>query len=72
MGTNQLTRAWKNYHRPKSVEEAIAVLQDYDGRARVIGGGTDILVETRRGLRRPFEAMVDASDIAGLGSISMD
>jgi carbon-monoxide dehydrogenase medium subunit len=65
-----LTRAWKNYHRPESVGEALAVLQDYDGRARVIGGGTDILVEARRGLRRPFEAMVDASGIAGLGSIS--
>ena len=46
------------------------MLQDYDGHARVIGGGTDILVEARRGLRRPFEAMVDASGIAGLGSIS--
>jgi CO/xanthine dehydrogenase FAD-binding subunit len=65
-----LTRAWKNYHRPESVAEALTVLQDYDGHARVIGGGTDILVEARRGLRRPFEAMVDASGIAGLGSIS--
>jgi CO/xanthine dehydrogenase FAD-binding subunit len=70
MGKNQLTKAWKNYHRPESVEEALAVLQNYDGHARVIGGGTDILVETRRGLRRPFEAMVDASGIVGLGSIS--
>ena len=65
-----MTRAWKNYHRPESVAEALTVLQDYDGHARVIGGGTDILVEARRGLRRPFEAMVDASGIAGLGSIS--
>jgi CO/xanthine dehydrogenase FAD-binding subunit len=47
-------------------------LQDYEGHARVIGGGTDILVETRRGLRRPFEAMVDASGIASLGGISYD
>ena len=65
-----MTRAWKNYHRPESVAEALTVLQDYDGHARVIGGGTDILVEARRGLRRPFEAMVDASGIAGLDSIS--
>lgn len=55
---------------PRTVDEAISVLQDYDGRARVIGGGTDLLVETRRGLRRPFEAMVDASRIAGLNTIS--
>ena len=61
---------WKNYHTPGTVEEAIAVLRDYDGRARVIGGGTDLLVETRRGVRRPYEAMVDASRIAGLNAIS--
>lgn len=67
-----MTRAWKNYHTPETVEEALAVLEDYDGGARVIGGGTDLLVEARRGLRRPFEAMVDASRIAGLGSISQD
>lgn len=67
-----MTRAWKNYHTPGTVEEALAVLRDYDGQARVIGGGTDLLVETRRGLRRPLEAMVDASRIAGLNSISAD
>lgn len=67
-----MTRAWKNYHTPETVEEALAVLEDYDGGARVIGGGTDLLVEARRGLRRPFEAMVDASRIKGLGSISQD
>ena len=61
---------WKNYYTPGTVEEAIAVLRDYDGRARVIGGGTDLLVETRRGLRRPYEAMVDASRIAGLDTIT--
>jgi CO/xanthine dehydrogenase FAD-binding subunit len=64
--------AWKNYYTPGTVEEASAVLQRYDGRARVIGGGTDLLVETRRGLRRPFEAMVDTSRIAGLNTIRQE
>ncbi len=60
------------YHRPTSVSEAIAVLHDYDGRARVVGGGTDLLVETRRGVRRPFAAVVDASRIEGLADISLE
>ena len=68
--TNTSTNRWENYHTPESVEEALELLQHYDGRARVVGGGTDLLVEIRRGLRRPFEAMVDVSGIAGLGSIS--
>jgi len=67
-----LTSSWKHYHTPGTIEEAIAVLHGYDGRARVIGGGTDLLVETRRGLRRPYDAMVDASRIAGLHAISRD
>ena len=60
------------YYTPRTVDEAIAALRRYDGRARVVGGGTDLLVETRRGLRRPFEAVVDATRIAGLGSIADD
>jgi carbon-monoxide dehydrogenase medium subunit len=67
-----LTSSWKNYHSPGSVEEAVSLLQHYDGRARVIGGGTDLLVEMRRGLHRPVEAMVDASRIDGLDSITRD
>lgn len=67
-----MTNSWKNYHAPESVEEALALLQRYDGGARVIGGGTDLLVETRRGLRRPIEAMVDASRIVGLRSITQN
>jgi len=67
-----LTSSWKNYHTPETIDEALTLLQDYDGTARVVGGGTDLLVESRRGLRRPFEAMVDATRIAGLDTISRD
>jgi CO/xanthine dehydrogenase FAD-binding subunit len=67
-----LTSAWHNYYAPDSVAAALDILQRHAGRARVIGGGTDLLVETRRGLRRPIEAVVDATRITGLGSISED
>lgn len=67
-----MTSSWKNYHTPETIDEALTLLQDYDGTARVVGGGTDLLVESRRGLRRPFEAMVDATRIAGLDTISRD
>jgi carbon-monoxide dehydrogenase medium subunit len=67
-----LTSAWNNYFVPDTVAEALAILQRYDGRARVVGGGTDLLVESRRGLRRPFEAIVDATRMTGLGAIVED
>ena len=70
--TEASTNRWESYHTPKSVDDALELLQHYDGRARVVGGGTDLLVEIRRGLRRPFEAMVDVTGIAGLDSIEQE
>ena len=69
---NKLTSAWENYYAPDTVAAALEILQRYDGRARVIGGGTDLLVEARRGLRRPLEAIVDATRIEGLDAISQE
>jgi carbon-monoxide dehydrogenase medium subunit len=63
---------WNQYHTPGSIPEAIALLSRYDGRARVIGGGTDLLLEIQQGTKPPVEAMVDPSRIAGLGEISRD
>ena len=65
-----MTAAWNNYYAPDTVAAALEILQRYDGHARVVGGGTDLLVEARRGLRRPFEAIVDATRIGGLDSIT--
>jgi carbon-monoxide dehydrogenase medium subunit len=70
--TDTSTSRWESYHKPESVEEALELLQHYDGAARVVGGGTDLLVEIRRGLRRPFKAMVDVTGIADLRSIDED
>ena len=70
--TNTSANRWQNYYTPKSVAEAVDTLQRYDGQARVVGGGTDLLVEIRRGLHRPVEALVDVSRIPGLDSIEVD
>ena len=64
-----MSTAWNRYYAPDTVTAALDILQRYEGRARVIGGGTDLLVETRRGLRRPIEAIVDATRIKGLDTI---
>ena len=41
-----------DYHRPRSVEEALR-LRAADPRSRFIAGGTDVMVEVRSGLSRP-------------------
>ena len=45
-------------------------MDHYDGRARVVGGGTDLLLEIQQGHSPVMEAMVDTSRIAGLDHIS--
>lgn len=50
----------------------MALLDRYDGRARVIGGGTDLLLEIQQGRKPPAEAMIDPCRISGLGDIVMD
>ena len=63
---------WNNYHTPTSIEEAVALLDHYDGSARVIGGGTDLLLEIQQGQSPVVEAMVDTSRISGLDRITFD
>jgi carbon-monoxide dehydrogenase medium subunit len=60
---------WKHYYLPRSVEEAVELLDGYDGRARVVGGGTDLILEMQQGHHPPLEALVDATRIPGLDQI---
>jgi CO/xanthine dehydrogenase FAD-binding subunit len=63
---------WKQYHLPQSVEEAIELLNGYDGRARVVGGGTDLILEMQQGRHPPVEALVDLTRVPGLDQIVED
>ncbi len=63
---------WQRYFTPTTVDEALRILREHDGQARVVGGGTDLLVETRRGLHKPVEAMVDVTHIEGLDKIDVE
>ncbi len=60
---------WKRYHTPATIEEAISLLAKYDGQARVVGGGTDLILEMQQGHRPPVEALIDATKITGLNRI---
>ncbi len=70
--TQALANRWQRYYTPATVDEALRILRDHDGQARVVGGGTDLLVETRRGLHKPVEAMVDVTHIEGLDTIAVE
>lgn len=60
---------WQQYHMPKTVDEALARLREHDGRARVVGGGTDLILEMQQGRKPAVEAMVDVTAIPDMHQI---
>jgi carbon-monoxide dehydrogenase medium subunit len=41
------------YLEPESIESAIGLLEKYKGRARILAGGTDLVVQMRQRIIRP-------------------
>lgn len=54
-----------DYLAPKSLPEAIGLLQQWGERARVLSGGTDLIVQVRED-RRAIDMMIDAKNIPEL------
>lgn len=70
-------KLWNKYHTPKTIDEAVATLQQYGGSARVIAGGTDLLIDMRAeggavGTHGLQEALVDITSITELCTIDVD
>jgi carbon-monoxide dehydrogenase medium subunit len=58
------------YLFPRSVEEALAMLETGDGRARVVAGGTDVMPELRAAKIAP-RVLLDITRIPGLSAIEV-
>jgi carbon-monoxide dehydrogenase medium subunit len=53
------------YHKPKELAEAVALLSRHQGRAQVLAGGTDLIVWLKEGMKTP-EAVVDVKGVPEL------
>jgi xanthine dehydrogenase iron-sulfur cluster and FAD-binding subunit A len=56
---------WQTYLHPASLEETLELLSEHAGRARIIAGGTDVLVELPRGVK-PTTTLIDITALPGL------
>ena len=62
---------WDQYLIPKSIQEALQILQSHEGEARIIAGGTDLVPELKGGARK-VKCLVDISEIDLLKKIQVD
>ena len=59
---------WQAYETPASIEETLQILARYGGKAQIIAGGTDLVIELQEG-KHSVECLVDVTRIPGLDSI---
>jgi carbon-monoxide dehydrogenase medium subunit len=63
---------WKHYLLPTSIEQAVTALNEANGRAAIIAGGTDLLLDLDQGRHQPVETLVDVTRIEELKQIYLD
>jgi len=63
---------WKNYYCVSSIEETLEILAENPGKAKVLAGGTDLVLEIEKGAYPKNEVIIDVSRISGLDEIRQD
>ncbi len=61
---------WQSYFQPASVDETLALLAQHGKDARLINGGTDLILEIERKLRTP-KVVIDISRVQDLDRIAL-
>ncbi len=65
-----------HYHLPQSVDEALELLAHYDGHARIVAGGTDLLLDLQseyiEGQRERYAALIDVTRMAEANEIRVE
>jgi len=63
---------WKTYIQPTTLDEALTALAENPETARIIAGGTDLILELEAGMRPNVDTLIDITRIPGLDVISLD
>lgn len=61
---------WQHYHIAVSIPDALQALAAAPGPARIIGGGTDLLLDIEQGRMQPLHTLVDVTRIPEMTAIA--
>ena len=59
---------WQDYLYPETIHEAVDLLAEWSGQARIVAGGTDLVLQLKRGERQAV-CLIDISRIEGMRGI---
>jgi carbon-monoxide dehydrogenase medium subunit len=60
---------WQTYHQVTTIDQALHLLHDHQANARIMAGGTDLLLELERGIRHA-DVIIDITRLADLADIT--
>ena len=63
---------WKEYYNAVSEEQVLEILAEKDKKARLVVGGTDLMLEMEQGLHSEVETLIDVSRVPGFDEIKLD
>lgn len=62
---------WKHYHIANSIEDALQALETAPGLARLVAGGTDLLLDLQQHRQAPVDLLVDVTRVPELTCLEL-
>src|SRR5438093_8979851 len=62
---------WSTYIQPRTIEETVQLLAHYGKDARIVNGGTDLIIEVERKIRMPT-TVIDVSRLPNMDYVRED
>lgn len=62
---------WQDYFTPLTTEECLQILKNFQGRARILAGGTDLIMQLKEG-QKEASCLVDITNICDLTGVRVE